>query len=492
VAAGGEGTVLRDLFGNPPDGTFLAWFADHGLWALLAAIGAIFVWYLAHRFTTRWITRAIEGLRNNWMFGEFVSGERVIRWADEAVIAVVIGVPATIGILDLLGVDISPALRGGDSAWDEAWPWLRTHGLRIALIVIISYLASRTIARALPRLMTRLILRAEQREAEDPAEAAKRAETLTVALSGLMSVLIWIIALITILPEFNVQVGPLLAGLGLVGVAVGFGSQWLVRDIIAGIFIIGENQYRKGDVVEVAGKAGLVEAINLRRTILRDLDGKVHVISNGEIHVSSNFSKQWSRANIDIQVAYKSDMQHVFDIITEIGLQMAREPYWSDVILDPPRPLRINSFDDSGITVKILAMTKPLKQWDVMGELRWRLKKRFDEEGIEIPFPHRTIYWGDGSNPTTGAVGSTQREQEIRDTARLKARAAAERKAAMTEEAATVAAGSAGEKLKRAFESLSGRGRLTGIARPEGPRITADQRLEDERRQADLLGKLEE
>lgn len=481
---------MRDLFGNPPDGTFLAWFADHGLWALLAAIGAVVAWYIVHKLTERWISRLLEGLKDNWLLGDFVKGERFIRWADEAVIGLVVGVPAVVGILDILGVDIKPVLIALEDVWGGVWPWLRTHGLRIVLIIGIGFAASRTIARALPRLMTRLILRAEQRGAEDPAEAAKRAETLTVALSGLVSILIFVIALITVLPEFGVAVGPLLAGLGLVGVAVGFGSQWLVRDIIAGVFIIGENQYRKGDVVEVAGKAGLVEAINLRRTMLRDLDGKVHVISNGEINISSNFSKQWSRANVDIQVAYKSDMQHVLDIITEIGLQMAREPYWSDVILDPPKPTGITSFDESGITVKILAMTKPLKQWDVMYELRWRLKKRFDEEGIEIPFPHRTIYWGDGSGPTTGDVGSAAKAAEIRDAARLKARAAAERKAAIKEEAMAAAAATAGEKLKRAFEVLAERGRLTGLAAAGADGASLDGSMEQARQKADALSKM--
>jgi small conductance mechanosensitive channel len=483
---------VGDLFGNPADGTLLAWFADHGLWAVLAAVATVVVWYFLHRITEGWITRALRRLQDNWLLGDFVRNEKVIRWADEVVIGVVVGGPAVMGILDLLGVNIGPALRGVDRVWGELWPWLRLHGVRLVLIIAIGWLASRTIARALPRLMTRLIQRAEKHEDEDPAEAAKRAETLTVALGSLISILIYVVVFMTALQEIGVSVGPLLAGLGLVGVAVGFGAQWLVRDIIAGAFIIGENQYRKGDVVEVAGKAGLVEAINLRRTILRDLDGKVHVISNGEINTSSNFSKQWSRANINIQVAHKSDMQHVFDIITEIGLQMMSEPYWSDVLLDAPRPVMIDSFDDSGISVKVLATTKPLKQWDVMGELRWRLKKRFDEEGIEIPFPHRTIYWGDGSSPTSGDVGSAKKAEEIREAVRLRARAAAERKSAMKEEALAAAAATAGEKLRRAFEVLAERGRLTGVTGANGPQVATEGRRQEHTQAARLLANLED
>lgn len=479
---------MRDLFGNPPDGTLLAWFADHGLFAILIVIATVVAWYIIHMVTQDWITRRVTSLQENWLIGDFMRQERLIRWGDEILIGLLVGVPAFVGLLDVLGVDISPALRGWRRAWTEIWPWLREHGFPLFLITGIAYFASRTVARAVPRLMTRVILRAEKSEGDDPAEAARRADTLTAALSGLVTGLIFVVALITLLQEVGVSVGPLLAGLGLVSVAVGFGSQWLVRDIIAGVFIIGENQYRKGDVVEVAGRAGLVEAINLRRTILRDLDGKVHVISNGEIHTSSNFSKGWSRVNLDIQVAYKQNLQHVFDIITETGLQMMREPYWSDVILDAPKPLRVNSFDDSGITIKVLAMTKPLKQWEVAGELRFRLKKRFDEEGIEIPFPHQTIYWGEGANPTTGEVGSAALAQEARRAAAERAQAAASRRTAMQEEASTAAAATAAEKLRKALQNLQEQGRIIGLPQPGGPRQDPGQ----SKRDADLLSKLDQ
>jgi len=486
-----EGNQVRDLFGNPPDGTFMAWFADHGLFALLVVIGSVVAWYIVHRVTQGWITRRIASLQENWLFGDFMRQERLIRWGDEILIGLLVGVPAVVGLLDVLGVDISPVLRFGYRVWGEVWPWFRSHGFKLVIIVGIAYIASRTVARAVPRLMTRLILRAEKADGDDPAEAARRADTLTAALSGLVTGLIFVIAFITLLQEIGVSVGPFLAGLGLVGVAVGFGSQWLVRDIIAGVFIIGENQYRKGDVVQVAGTAGLVEAINLRRTILRDLDGKVHVISNGEIHTSSNFSKGWSRVNLDIQVAYKQDLQHVFDIITEIGLQMMREPYWSDVILDAPKPLRVHSFDDSGITIKVLAQTKPLKQWEVAGELRFRLKKRFDEEGIEIPFPHRTIHWGEGSNPTTGDVGSATLGRAAKEEAVARAEAAARRRNRMQEEASTAAAGTAAEKLRKALEELRGQGRIIGLPEPVGPR-PSDQKSGQARRDAELLSKLDQ
>jgi small conductance mechanosensitive channel len=172
---------------------------------------------------------------------------------------------------------------------------------------------------------------------------------------------------------------------------VGFGSQSLVKDIISGLFVLVENQYGKGDVVNIAGVGGLVEDVNLRRTLLRDLDGTVHTIPNGEIVVASNLTRSWARVNTIISVSYGDDLDHVFDVITRVGQEMADDPDWSKDIIEPPKPLGVEGFGDSGIDIRILGDTQPIRQWDVMRELRLRLKKAFDAEGIEIPFPHRTL-----------------------------------------------------------------------------------------------------
>jgi small-conductance mechanosensitive channel len=171
------------------------------------------------------------------------------------------------------------------------------------------------------------------------------------------------------------QTRAVLAGAGVVGIALGFGAQSLVKDIIAGLFVIMENQYRVGDVVKVADVAGLVEAINLRRMVLRDLDGVVHVVPNGEIRVASNFTKEWSRVNLNISVAYGTDLDRAIAVINRVCQEMAAEPDWAPIILKTPQVLRVDNLGDSGIELKVLGDTKPMRQWDVMGEIRKRVKK---------------------------------------------------------------------------------------------------------------------
>ena len=198
-----------------------------------------------------------------------------------------------------------------------------------------------------------------------------------------------------ILSKLSIPVGPVLAGFGVVGIAVGFGAQHLVRDLISGIFVIAENQYRTGDVVTIAGTSGLVEDINLRRTILRDLEGTVHVVPNGEISVSANRTKNYSRVVLDVGVAYKENLERVIIILNQIGNELSADPVFGLNIIKAPQVLRIQSFDDSCITIRMLGDCKPMKQWNLRSELIRRIKARFDIEGIEIPFPHQTIYWGE-------------------------------------------------------------------------------------------------
>ena len=169
--------------------------------------------------------------------------------------------------------------------------------------------------------------------------------------------------------------------------------------------------------MDIAGKRGLVETINLRRTTLRDLDGIVHTVPNGEITLTSNYTNLWSRIHLDVQVAYKEDMQHVFDVLNRVGEDIAQDAYFGLLIIEPPQVLRVNSFDDSGISIKMLGICKPMTQWEIMGEMRKRIKKTFDEEGIEIPFPHRTVYWGVGAHPVKGSQGTEAIEAPAPSTA---------------------------------------------------------------------------
>jgi len=203
-----------------------------------------------------------------------------------------------------------------------------------------------------------------------------------------------IVALFMIISELGINITPALAGLGVAGIAVGFGAQSLVKDLFNGILILLENHYSVGDCVHRAGIDGLGEDITLRRTVLRDLDGTVHSIPNGEISVASNYTKEWSRVNLNISVGYGEDLDRVIEVINRVSKEMAEDPNWAPLILKAPQVLRVDNLGDSGIDIKILGETKPLAQRDVMGELRLRLKKVFDKEGIEIPWPHTKVFFG--------------------------------------------------------------------------------------------------
>jgi small conductance mechanosensitive channel len=195
-----------------------------------------------------------------------------------------------------------------------------------------------------------------------------------------------------ILEEAGIQIGPILAGAGIVGLAVGFGAQYLIKDIITGLFIILENQYRIGDVIKIDSTEGTVEKITMRLTTLRDMSGTVHHIPHGEIKRVSNLSKTFARVNLDIGVSYSANLEKVIDVINRTGEELSRDPAFSDAIISPPKFLRVNEFASSSVIVKIIGDTKPLRQWEVTGELRKRLKIAFDREGIEIPFPQVVVH----------------------------------------------------------------------------------------------------
>jgi small conductance mechanosensitive channel len=207
-----------------------------------------------------------------------------------------------------------------------------------------------------------------------------------------------LIAIFMILSKLNIDITPLLASAGVAGIAIGFGAQSLIKDFVSGTFILLEDQFNKGDVIKVAGIAGLVEEVNLRRTVLRDLDGIVHTIPNGEITTASNYTRDWARVNLDISVGYGEDMDHVFAIINKVGKELAEDNHFKKLIKTPPQALRIQKFGDSGIDVRILGDVQPMRQWEVTGELRKRLKKAFDDEGIEIPWPHLKLYFGESQS----------------------------------------------------------------------------------------------
>ena len=273
--------------------------------------------------------------------------------------------------------------------WDEVTDWLVTDGIRIFIIVAVAAAADRALHRVVPRALHLAIER--QLKGKPQEEIDKRTNTLAGVFTYSGRVVILLVALITVLPIVSISIGPLLASVGIIGLALGFGAQSLVKDVISGLFILLENQYSKGDVVTLAGVSGLVEDVGIRRTVLRDLDGIVHYIPNGEVSVASNFTQEYSRVNLNIGVAYGEDLDRVMQIIDRVGEELAQDPSFGPMIISPPKALRVDNFGDSGIDIKIVGDTQPIKQWDVMGELRKRLKRTFDEEGVEIPFPHRVL-----------------------------------------------------------------------------------------------------
>jgi len=237
---------------------------------------------------------------------------------------------ATIVVAALVGMLVTLANLGIETA--PVTGWMAEHGWRIALIVVLSMAAIVTVSRFTPRLIAVTLAR---RAGESEEEVRKRADTLSRVLAGAGQVVVLLIAVFMLLSELEINITPILAGVGIAGIAIGFGAQSLIKDLIAGLSIILENQYRVGDVVRISDVSRLVEDLNLRRTILRDLDGIVHVVPNGEIRVASNFTKEWSRVNLNVSVAYGEDLDHVFSVINRVGKELADDSVWAPAILTP-------------------------------------------------------------------------------------------------------------------------------------------------------------
>jgi len=269
--------------------------------------------------------------------------------------------------------------------------WLTTSGIKVLGILIalfILYQMSRWIVRWLERFIP-------EKDPFQAAETKKRVQTLGNFLRHALLIVISFIAIMMILGELRIQLGPLLATAGVGALAIGFGAQSLVKDVISGFFIILENHYRMGDVIEVAGVSGLVESLSLRRTVLRDLEGKVHIIPNGEIKIVSNLSKEWARSVLDVSLSYRENVDQVILVLEQIGKELAAEEPWKSAILEPLQIFGVERFEESQLVIRMGVKTIPLKQWEVGRELRRRIKIRFDEKGIQIPLPHRVLIWGD-------------------------------------------------------------------------------------------------
>jgi len=277
--------------------------------------------------------------------------------------------------------------------WAIVANWMVNHGTRILIIVVLGVVLWFLLEKVLSPVVRRAVARGRYKESKEEIE--KRTQTLLSVIRGVGRVLIVVVGVVMILSEIGIAVGPILAGFGIAGVALGFGAQYLIRDLIAGIFIILENQYRVGDVIRIADIdiGGQVEEITLRKTVLRDLDGIVHHIPNGEIKVASNLTRSFARVNLNISVAYDTDLDHAISVINRVGKELAEDEKWRKVIKSPPQVLRVNNLGEHGIDIKVVGDVKPMEHWAVMGELRLRLKKAFDAEGIEIAWPRTKVYF---------------------------------------------------------------------------------------------------
>jgi small conductance mechanosensitive channel len=290
-------------------------------------------------------------------------------------------------------------------SWDNIIPWILsisvTAGtvlLRILLVLLLGYVAIRFVRLGLQQLEKVIVLASDQSD-QLAGVAQKRAATLTGILRTIALTGIWAIVLIITLQSVGLDMTPILAGAGILGLAVGFGAQNLVRDVISGFFIILEDQIRLGDVAVINGTGGLVETITFRTISLRDFSGVVHIIPNGAINTLSNMTKEWSAFVLDMGVAYREDTDKVVKLMQDVGEELRHDPMFGSRMIEPIEVVGVEDFSDSAVTLRARIKTKPLEQWTIGREYRRRIKKAFDAQGIEIPFPHRTLYMGEAGMP---------------------------------------------------------------------------------------------
>jgi len=361
-------------------------------WLALAAGALLAMW------GALWgVTRAIRRYADRLEEEDREHVDEIERWAQQLIRFARRSIEAITAVLALAFLLRRLGLREVQLDWAEVLLWLTSRGLRILLIIIGAYVLARLLNLFVGRLPMFIGFRAGS--LTERVEQEKRLTTIVRSLRWVSGGVVTSIALLIILREVGVDITPILTGAGIAGLAVGFGAQNLVRDIISGFFLIAEDQVRVGDVAVINGKGGLVEGIRLRTIVLRDFDGTVHVIPNGAITELSNLTKDFSYYVIDLGVAYKEDVDQVMATLREVGASLRADPEFRDWILEPLEVVGVDAFADSAVVVKMRIKTVPRQQWAVGRELRRRIKKTFDERGIEIPYPHLSVYFGEASKP---------------------------------------------------------------------------------------------
>ena len=302
--------------------------------------------------------------------------------------------------------------------------WTLDRPIRIALILVLAWIATRFAKRAIVRFTKRIASASSHsrlhmlRERgpgkmliDDVARvrAESRAETLGHVLRSIVVFTVWTFAALIVMGEIGVNLGPLIAGAGIGGVALGFGAQSIVKDFLSGLFMLIEDHYGVGDVVDVGYAIGTVEEVSLRSTTIRDVKGTVWHVPNGEIARVGNYSQLWSKALIEIEVAYDTDLRLAMGVMQRVANEFWDDPEWGgDELSECPQVLGVQSLGASGIALRITVKTEPSVQWGVERELRLRLKEAFDEAGIEIPFPQQTVWFGDPDEQSGSKLSETE------------------------------------------------------------------------------------
>ncbi|HWP86169.1 MAG TPA: mechanosensitive ion channel family protein [Terriglobia bacterium] len=321
-----------------------------------------------------------------------------LDWIEEISHGIRLAVIALAGLLIIffsLRLIRHPAVAGWDIT--RLLEWLMDRGVRLTLLLAGAYVTAKVVHMFLGKLG--VLIRPSDDSPAAQMERDKRAQTISAILKNFASAVIAVVAGLMVLQELGVNITPILTSLGVVGVALGFGAQQLVGDLIAGFFLIFENQIRVGDVAVINGTGGLVEEIRLRTTVLRGQDGTVHTFRNGSIHTLANMTKDYSYFLLDLGVSYQEDIDRVCAVVREVAAGMQSESPFAAFILEPVEILGVENFSDTAVILRLRIKTIPLKQWDVGREFRRRLKYAFDAQGIELPFPQRTVYFAEAGKP---------------------------------------------------------------------------------------------
>jgi moderate conductance mechanosensitive channel len=368
-------------------------FDDRPEWPEVAlALGVSFVAaYLLVVVIGRLLRWALHTLLGADDAGHTASLVKRPLFASQAVIFLLAWAALALPMLDAVGTPIAAGMTS-----DALQGWLFGSGLRIGVVLVVAWLVLRV------ALITARRLERELGSGTDLSviDRTKRAQTISRLVHNVLAVVVTSIALLMVLRELGVDIVPMLTGAGIAGVALGFGAQWLVRDIIAGFFLILENHVRVGDVAAVNGTGGVVEAINLRTIILRDAEGTVHVFQNGAITTLANRSRDFAFAVIDLNIGYNQNVDRVVEIVREVGAEMQQDPNFRDKILEPIEVLGVDAFLEAKVTLKIRIKTAPLKQWEVGRELRRRLMNALRHKGVALTPTQVPLYVAEGSKPT--------------------------------------------------------------------------------------------